>query len=213
MASRVCYGCGLTVDETSRLVVDTGGAVWPYTCDESNGVPIFCGTDNVLRVADSSRTHVRTVQLNSSRDGDTTDATFGSPTPGGGLTEFGTPLTKTINNSNGCRPMTIAVRWGIHHANWNKLGSGDSQTQVGATLSATGSIVDAGADAHQQWRHSGTVTAISLDSMNSTRVKIYTLPAGGSVTFSCQPYIDIPFDNGTTSLQNHQVVLDVEAWD
>lgn len=41
--SKVCVSCGLTLDTDGRLIVNTGGAVWPYACAEAaGGSTLYC---------------------------------------------------------------------------------------------------------------------------------------------------------------------------
>lgn len=210
--ARVCTSCGLTTDAQGRLIVNTGSATWPYgTCIYSNGIPIVCGADGVLRLAEPHKEHVRTVQVSSPLpSAQVTSAQFGSPTVGGPNQVFGSPITKTLVNPSSCLPMTVAVRFGVQHTVWTKAGAGDSGTLIGATLSNDVTMVTA--DAHQQWRHNGTVSSLVNDTMNSTSVFMFTLAAGATVTFSLQPYINVVTYNGSTSLTNLQFVLDVDAW-
>lgn len=209
--ARVCTSCGLTTDTQGRLIVNTGGAAWPYVCAYSNGIPIVCGADGVLRLAEPHKEHVRTVQISAALpSAQVTSAQFGSPAIGGANATFGIPLTHTVTNPSPCLSMTIAVRSGVHHAVWTKTGNGDSRTQYGAVLSNT--IDLSVADAHQQWQHSGTVTQVLNDAMNSTTVTMFTLAPGAAVTFTLQAYINVPTYNGNTALTNLQYVLDIEAW-
>lgn len=209
--ARVCTGCGLTTDDQGRLIVNTGDATWDLTCSYVNGIPIVCGPDGVLRLSEPQRLHTRQVFYSSALSGQITSATFGSPVIGGATANFGLPLEITIDNSDGCLPMRVAARHGIHHAALGKTGAGDTRTQYGTTMTISGSVVDV-TDAHQQWGHDGSVTSIVFDAMNSTRFDMYTVPAGGSALFSAQRYISVASYNGNTTLTNHQAVIDIEAW-
>lgn len=46
--ARVCVGCGLKTNTDSELVVDTGAAVWPFTCASTQGGSLYCASDNRL---------------------------------------------------------------------------------------------------------------------------------------------------------------------
>ncbi len=210
MAARVCYSCGLTTDDQGRLMVNTGGAEWPYGCVETNGVPIVCGADGILRSGMPEKFHIRDQQFTPQVSGQVTSATFGSPTPGGGEEDWGTPLVYVLENPSDCLPMQVAVRYGIHHAFWTKTGSGNSQTLYGLRLDVTGSIVTSN-DHHQQWRHDGSITSLIMDTASS-ETQLYTLPAGGTATFTATPIINVVSYNGNTTLTNLALVLDVDAW-
>lgn len=211
MASRVCYGCGLTVDGLGNLIANTGGAAWPYACPETNGVPIVCGSDGVLRSGMPEKFHIRDIQYTPFLTGQVNSATFGSPIIGGASKDFGPALTYVLDNPSDCLPMTVAIRYGVHHMALTKVGSGNSLVLVGTNMTTMGGIV-ASNEAHQQWRHDGSVSAIVFDSQNSTEVNLYTLAAGGSATITARAHIVLTAYNGNTSLTNHSAVLDVEAW-
>ncbi len=209
--ARVCISCGLTTDSQGRLIVNTGGAEWEYACAESNGVPIVCGSDGVLRSGMPEKFHVREQEYSSTRNGLATSATFGSPTPGGGSVDFGDPMVIVLENPSDCLPMRVAVRFGIHHMAMTKTGSGNTSILVGVDLTVTGGIV-ATNEAHQQWRHDGSVNAMIWDTQNGTETLLFDLAAGATATFSAQNHIIVTAYNGNTNITNHLGVLDVEAW-
>lgn len=211
MASRVCVGCGLTTDIDGRLIVNTGGAVWTYGCSEVLGVPIVCGSDGVLRSGMPEKSHIRGIQYSPQVSGQVTSATFGSPVIGGGNFNFGPPIVDVVANPSDCLAMRVFVRHGINHALFTKFGAGNSHVTTGTALTVTGSIIAFG-DAHQQWRHDGSVVVIAFDSQNSTEVTQFILVAGGTATFSAQPYINVAAYNGNTTFANHTAVLDVDAF-
>lgn len=211
MASRVCISCGLTTDDQGRLIANTGDAVWPYGCPETNGVPIVCGADGVLRLGQPEKFHTRNIQYSGSLSGQADSATFGSPTPGGAAVDFGAPLVYVLNNPSSCLPMTVASRHGIHHCALGKTGAGDAFVLYGTRLTVSGGIV-AVTDAHQAWRHNGSVTSITFDTMNSTRTDVYTLAAGGAATFTAQRYILVTGTTNIPNLTSHVALLDVDAW-
>ncbi len=207
--AKVCFSCGLTVDSQGRLIVNTGGAEWPLGCAETNGQAIYCGADGVVRTA-PEKFHTREQRFSPSATGQVTSATFGSPTIGGGTEDWGTPLTYVLANPSECLPMRVAVRYGIHHAIWAKIGAGNSQTLYGLRLAVTGSIVDTN-EVHQQWRHDGSVNQVSMDTPGQETL-MFTLPAGGTATFTATPIINVASYNGNTTLTNLILVLDVDAW-
>lgn len=45
----VCVGGCLHVTGDGELRVNVGGTVWPYDCQESEGQPLYCGSDGILR--------------------------------------------------------------------------------------------------------------------------------------------------------------------
>lgn len=208
--ARVCIACGLKADDQGRLYVNVGDSAWPYGCAETNGAPVYCGSDGVLRVA-PEKFRIRTDQRTSFRTGQVTSATFGSPTIGGADKNFDSPLIHLLENPSDCLPMQVAVRYGVHHAALTKVGAGNSQVLYGMKLTITGGIVDTN-EAHQQWRHDGSVSAIVFDTQNGTEVNLYTLAPGASATISAQPYINVPSYNGNTTLTNFSGVLDIDAW-
>lgn len=214
MASRVCIGCGLTTDDQNRLIVNTGGTAWPYTCSDADGAPIYCGSDGVLR-AMPEKFQIRNVQYSANLSGTADSATFGSPSPGAGSNnDFGTGLEYVLDNPSDCLPMTVAVTFGVEHVGVQKVGAGNADVIYGAHMSSMGDIVTTGNDAHQRWAHNGSVTSIRWDAMGSTRTKVYTLAAGGSVTFTVQPYTQLVSYSGgaVLNITNYEAVLDVQAW-
>lgn len=216
--ARVCINtCGLKVDDAGRLGVNTNDATWPYACADTTGIPIFCGTDGALRVADAPRSHIRNVQYTTELTGAPLSATFNSPTEGGAQKNFGslganTVLRYVLTNPSSCLPMTVAIRVGVHHGVYTAAEAGQNQVLYGVTLTNS---ADAGtADAHAAWNVDflGAGQTVAFDAMNHSTVITRTLAAGASITFTATPHIQVEHDNGNASITSYIAVLDVEAW-
>jgi hypothetical protein len=209
--------CGLKVDDAGRLGVNTNDAVWPYACDDTNGVPIFCGTDGALRVADAPRAHIRNIQYTTGLTGAPLSATFGSPTEGGPNQNFGslganTVLQYVLTNPSDCLPMTVALRGAVHHGVYDVQNAGQNQVHYGVTVSNN---VDASTiDAHAAWNVDFLAAGqrVAYDAMEHSTTTLRTLAAGASITFTLTPYIQVEHDNGDATLVSFIAVLDVDAW-
>ncbi len=210
--ARVCVSCGLTTDAEGRLIVNTGDESWVYACSYENGVPIVCGADGVLRSALPEKFTIFESEDFNNGSGEITAATFGSPVIGGPNEDQSNPIVIVIDNPSDCLPMTIVAWPTVDHALVTKTGAGNSNVQIGAMLSVTGSIVSGPHDVHQHWSHSGSVSAITFDAMGSSRPYSFTLPAGGSATFTLTSYINVIAYNGSTSLDNWITRLDINGF-
>lgn len=205
--SAVFTDCGITGDGTggSPIAVDTGGAVWPFACADTSGAAVYCSSDGALRV-DPEKFFIEDSLSISHGSGQTTS--FGA-TLGGGPTDVGGPVSTTINNPSTCRDMKVIVTSGPEHARVAYSGTGANEITLGTHFVVSGDVTDDVDQAgHQRWRYGGGTT-ITFDSQRAASRRVYTIPAGGSISISLVGSLDVLAYNGTASINNWTSYLDV----
>jgi hypothetical protein len=101
MATPLCVSCGLDTDPEGRLIVAVSGswgtAPLNFSCDDSNGEPVFCDSQGQLRTAPRA-TATRMFNDGVAFDGPRTlTATF----------DWYTPVTLSYTNTSSCRSMWV----------------------------------------------------------------------------------------------------------
>lgn len=198
-------GLGTLIDP---LVVNTGGTVWPWACDEDQGAAIYCSTvDGAIRTDPEKFVIYQTLLLT-----DGTDQTDNFATAGSGLTVVGGPVSVVINNPSLCRDMLIITDAGVEHASLLFQNTGRNDVSFGANVVVVGDIVDAYSQAgHQRWATQGqhATDFNRFDTQRSSTRKIYTLIPGGSATFSLYSDMNNFNYNGSALMSNWTTYLDI----
>ncbi len=206
--SGVVVDCGLDGVGTlgDPLVVNTGGSIWPFACDEDQGAAVYCGADSVLRVDPEKFVIYESLTID---DGSGQTDTFAAE--GAGPTDVSGPVDVVITNPSNCREMVIFLETGVEHGLMTYSGAGENDCLIGAHFVILGDIIaDEDTSGHQRWRFGGGAT-IAFDSQRSGERFVYTLAAGGSATVSLYSSMDNVVYNGSALLSTWSTYLDIEG--
>lgn len=207
--SGVFTDCGLSGTGTlvDPILVDTGGSAWPFGCDDTEGAPVYCGSDGALRVDPEKFVVYDSVELSTPSDQTDTLAPVGT-----GPTDVTGPAFFDITNPSTCRDMVLFVEAGVNHCRVVYSGAGANEVTIGTTLLVSGDVTDTVNQAgHQRWRFGGGTT-ITFDTMGSRSRRTYTLGPGQSATFNIYNNLDTIAYNGTASLNNWSGYVSVTGY-
>lgn len=214
--SKVCTSCGFTTDEDGRLIVNTGGSAWPYECNQANGEDLYCDPDTGRLHASPEKFYLNEELVVVHQTGDSDQLDDWVPI-GVGPTLVGSGTIDIVNPSL-CRPMRLVARFGLEHAQFVIIGSGSTEIVIGVQVTVTGAIADTTGlqpAGHQSWRHSTTEAdfgRIIFDSQRPQSLRRYTLPPGGTATFTLKGNLDARLYNGNSVLQAWRSYLEVMGY-
>lgn len=101
-------GCGIEINGGIISVRSLGPGDWPYPCDISEGLPVYCDANGDLRTAPD---HVP-FQFFEPRGSFIADGTVIAP---GERVCQPTNTTFTVDNTNGCRDLVIHLQFGLDY--------------------------------------------------------------------------------------------------
>lgn len=174
---------------------------WSYDAEDTNGAPVFCASDNVLRTVPERFFDAMRLDVTSSSG----DVPLNEIT---GVDEGRNTLAEVEGefvNPSPVLPMRTVVEVAVNHVQWTIM-SGNSRAQLWSRVELGGDV-EGVVEAHQRIEDDIETRSI-FDFMGSTKTLVVTIPPGGTMTVHLMGQMALEaYEDALGNELNHAVTI------